>query len=340
MKVGILTGGGDCPGLNPVIRAAVKTAIYQGFEVVGIMNGWKGLVDNLTKPLDQASVSGILHRGGTILGTSRTNPYKDPAALEKLRKNFKVIGLDALIAIGGEDTLGVAAKLYKEGFKIVGVPKTIDNDLSGTDFTFGFDTAVNIAMEAIDRLHSTAESHRRIMVVEVMGRHAGWIALHSGIAGGADLILIPEVPIRMKEVEGVIRKRNERGKNFSIIVVAEGAKFDGNEVTLEKKLDDFGHVRLGGIGELLARKIEEITGFETRVTVLGHIQRGGSATAFDRMLGTRFGEKAVQLVKNGIYGQMVALKGNEIVPIAIEAAVGKLKTVDPAFYEMAKTFFG
>ena len=340
MKVGILTGGGDCPGLNPVIRAAVKTALRHGYEVVGIQNGWKGLVDSDTKVLDAAAISGILHRGGTILGTSRTNPYKDPAALEKLKINFKKLGLNALIAIGGEDTLGAASKLAKEGFGIVGVPKTIDNDLSGTDFTFGFDTAVNIAMEAIDRLHSTAESHRRIMVVEVMGRHAGWIALHSGLAGGADLILIPENPIRMAEVCDAIKKRNDRGKNFSIIVVAEGAKFDGSEVTLEKKLDEFGHLRLGGIGELLAKKIEEKTGFETRVTVLGHIQRGGTASAFDRVLGTRFGIKAVELVKAGKFGQMVALKGNEIVSIPIESAVGTLKIVGSEFYEMARTFFG
>ena len=340
MKIGVLTGGGDCPGLNPVIRAVVKTSYREGIEVIGIQNGWKGLMDNHTKPMDLSSVSGILHRGGTVLGTSRTNPYKDPAALEKLKNNFKKIGIDALVAIGGEDTLGVAVKLSKEGFKVIGVPKTIDNDLSGTDFTFGFDTAVNVAMEAIDRLHSTAESHQRIMVVEVMGRHAGWIAVHSGIAGGADLVLIPEVPIRMEEVIGVIQNRSKRGKNFSIIVVAEGAKFDGTEVTLEKKLDDFGHVRLGGIGEFLAKKIEEKTGFETRVTVLGHVQRGGSATAFDRMLGTRFGEKAVRLVKQGQFGQMVALRGNEIVSVPIETATGKLKTVDPDFYAMAKTFFG
>ena len=340
MRIGILTGGGDCPGLNPVIRAAVKTAIHEGYEIVGIQNGWKGLIEGNDKPLDLSSVSGILHRGGTILGTSRANPYKDKAALESAKKNFKVIGLDALIVIGGEDTLGVALKLYKDGFNIVGVPKTIDNDLSGTDFTFGFDTAVNIAMEAIDRLHTTAESHHRIMVVEVMGRHAGWIALHSGIAGGADLILIPEAPIKMSEVVEVIRKRNDRGKKFCIIVVAEGAKFEGSEITLEQRLDDFGHVRLGGIGEVLARKIEEMTTFETRVTVLGHIQRGGSATAFDRVLGTRFGEKAVQLVKQKKFGQMVALKANEIISVPIEVAVGKLKTVDAAFYEMAKTFFG
>ncbi len=340
MRIGILTGGGDCPGLNPVIRAAVRTAIHEGYEIVGIQNGWKGLIEGNDKPLDLSSVSGILHRGGTILGTSRANPYKDKAALESAKKNFKVIGLDALIVIGGEDTLGVALKLYRDGFNVVGVPKTIDNDLSGTDFTFGFDTAVNIAMEAIDRLHTTAESHHRIMVVEVMGRHAGWIALHSGIAGGADLILIPEAPIKMSEVVEVIRKRSDRGKKFCIIVVAEGAKFEGSEITLEERLDDFGHVRLGGVGEVLARKIEEMTNFETRVTVLGHIQRGGSATAFDRVLGTRFGEKAVQLVKQKKFGQMVALKANEIISIPIEVAVGKLKTVDAAFYEMAKTFFG
>ncbi len=340
MRIGILTGGGDCPGLNPVIRAAVRTAIHEGYEIVGIQNGWKGLIEGNDKPLDLSSVSGILHRGGTILGTSRANPYKEKAALESAKKNFKTIGLDALIVIGGEDTLGVALKLYKDGFNIVGVPKTIDNDLSGTDFTFGFDTAVNIAMEAIDRLHTTAESHHRIMVVEVMGRHAGWIALHSGIAGGADLILIPESPIKMSEVVEVIRKRNDRGKKFCIIVVAEGAKFEGSEITLEQRLDDFGHVRLGGIGEVLARKIEEVTNFETRVTVLGHIQRGGSATAFDRVLGTRFGEKAVQLVKQKKFGQMVALKANEIISVPIEVAVGKLKTVDAGFYEMAKTFFG
>jgi 6-phosphofructokinase 1 len=340
MKIGILTGGGDCPGLNPVIRAAVRKAIAEGYEIIGIQGGWKGLVEKNAKPLDLMSVSGILHRGGTILGTSRTNPYKDKGALDKLKKNWKELGLDALIAIGGEDTLGVATKLCKEGFNVVGVPKTIDNDLSGTDYTFGFDTAVNIAMEAIDRLHTTAESHNRIMVVEVMGRHAGWIALHAGISGGADLILIPEVPIRMEEVIDVINKRVERGKNFSIIVVAEGAKFGGSEVLLEQKLDEFGHVRLGGIGELLASKIEQKTGYETRVTVLGHIQRGGSASAFDRMLGTRFGARAVELVKNRQFGNIVALKGTEIVAIPIEAATGKLKTVDPAFYDMAKVFFG
>ncbi len=340
MKIGVLTGGGDCPGLNPVIRAVVRTAYYEGYEVLGIQNGWKGMLTADAKPLDLAATSGILHRGGTILGTSRTNPYKDTANVQKVKDSFKKLGLDALIAIGGEDTLGVASKLSKEGLKLVGVPKTIDNDLSGTDFTFGFDTAVNIAMEAIDRLHSTAESHKRIMVVEVMGRHAGWIALHSGLAGGADIILIPEVPIDMKEIVSVIKKRHDRGKDFCIIVVAEGAKFQDKDVTLAQELDAFGHVRLGGIGDLLARKIEAETKCETRVTVLGHIQRGGSATAFDRVLGTRFGTEAVNLVKQGRFGQMVALRGNEIIGIPIETAVGKLKTVDTAFYEMAKKFFG
>lgn len=340
MKIGVLTGGGDCPGLNPVIRAVVRTAIRENAETIGIQWGWKGLIENITMPLNHATVSGIIHRGGTILGSSRTNPYKDPKNLEGLKATWKALQLDALIAIGGEDTLGVATKLSKEGYNIVGVPKTIDNDLSGTDFTFGFDTAVNIAMEAIDRLHTTAESHRRILVAEVMGRHAGWIALHAGIAGGADIILIPEVPIKIAEVVAAIKQRNDRGKSFSIIVVAEGAKFDGNEMLLEKKLDDFGHVRLGGIGDALARKIEEVTGQEARVAVLGHIQRGGTPSAFDRMLGTRFGEKAVCLVKQGLFGYMVALRGNEIVPIKIEDATSKLKTVDPAFYEMAKTFFG
>ncbi len=340
MKIGILTGGGDCPGLNPVIRAAARTAFRQGWEVLGIRNGWKGLVEADSFKLDAAAVSGIIHRGGTILGTSRTNPYKHPVNLEKAKNNFKQLGMDALIAVGGEDTLGVASKFFNDGFNVVGVPKTIDNDISGTDFTFGFDTAVNIAMEAIDRLHSTAESHHRIMVVEVMGRHAGWIAVHSGIAGGADLILIPEVSIKMQEVCDVIKKRHDRGKHFSIIVVAEGAKFDGTEVLVEKKLDEFGHVRLGGIGELLGSKIEEMTKLETRVAVLGHIQRGGSATAYDRVLGTRFGEGAVQLVKHKQFGQMVALRGNEIVNIPITEAVSKLKTVPAPYYDMARTFFG
>ena len=340
-RIGILTGGGDCPGLNPVIRAVVRRALQDGVEVVGIRNGWRGLVEKDTLPLDLNSVSGILHRGGTVLGTSRTNPYKDPQKLEALKKNVHLLQLDAVIAVGGEDTLGVAARLVKEGYRVVGVPKTIDNDLSETDFTIGFDTAVNTAMESIDRLHTTAESHHRIMVVEVMGRHAGWIAVHAGIAGGADFILVPEIPIHVEEICEAIRKRHARGKTFSIIVVAEGAEFaKGSTMNVDQKLDEFGHVRLGGIGDTLAKRIEEKTGYETRVTVLGHVQRGGSPSAFDRVLGTRFGVKAVELVLAGGWGKMASLKGNQIVSVPIEAATRELKRLDPALYEIAKLFFG
>ena len=340
-RIGILTGGGDCPGLNPVIRAIVRKSFNLGLEVVGIKDGWKGLIENNTIPLDLQSVSGILPRGGTILNTSRTNPYKKPEDLAALKANFKTLKLDALIVIGGEDTLGVASKLVKEGLPVVGVPKTIDNDLSATDYTFGFDTAVNIAMESIDRLHTTAESHHRIMVVEGMGRHAGWIAVHAGIAGGADFILVPELPIDIEEVCAAIQKRHGRGKTFSILVVAEGAEFkQGQAVAQDKKLDQFGHVRLGGIGETLGRIVEEKTGFETRVTVLGHIQRGGSPTAFDRVLGTRFGVKAVDLVLAGEFGKMVSLKGNAIVSVPIEEAVKQLKTLDMELYDIARIFFG
>ncbi|MCX5716482.1 MAG: ATP-dependent 6-phosphofructokinase [Candidatus Omnitrophica bacterium] len=340
-RIGMLTGGGDCPGLNPVIRAVVKRAYHEGIEVIGIKNGWKGLIENETMPLDLRAVSGILPRGGTILGTSRTNPYKKPEDVEKVKANIKKLGLEALIAIGGEDTLGVSAKLYKEGVNVVGVPKTIDNDLSCTDFTFGFDTAVNIATEAVDRLHTTAESHHRIIVCEVMGRHAGWIAVYAGMAGGADIILVPEIPIDVEEVYSLIKKRREQGKTFSIIVVAEGAKFKkGQLVTQEEKLDSFGHVRLGGIGQTLSELIEEKTGLETRVTVLGHIQRGGTPSAFDRVLGTRFGVKAVELVLQKKFGQMVSLQGNKIEAVPIEKAVGELKTVDLDLYNIAKIFFG
>ena len=340
-RVGVLTGGGDCPGLNPVIRAVTRRAIAGGLSVIGIRNGWRGLIEGDTMPLDLQSVSGILPKGGTILGTSRTNPYKQSEDHTKLTQNIARLRLDALIAIGGEDTLGVATKLAKEGVKLVGVPKTIDNDLSATDYTFGFDTAVNIAMEAIDRLHTTAESHHRIMVAEVLGRHAGWIATYAGIAGGADVILIPEVPIDIEEVCGIIKQRHGRGKDFSIIVVAEGAQFKaGTDVAREEKLDEFGHVRLGGIGDLLGRVIEQRTGYETRVTVLGHIQRGGSPTAFDRVLGTRFGVKAVELVLEGRFGRMVSLQGNDIRSIPLEEGTGALKTVDKNLYEIAKLFFG
>ena len=340
-KIGILTVGGDCPGLNSVIRAVVRKSINEKFEIVGIKNGWKGLIENDTIALDLQSVSGILPKGGTILGTSRTNPYKQAGDVQKVITTYKKLGLTALIVVGGEDTLGVATKLVNEGLNIVGVPKTIDNDLSATDYTFGFDTAINIATECIDRLHTTAESHHRIIVVEVMGRHAGWIAIESGIAGGADVILIPEVPIDMDEVCAMIQKRHARGKTFSIVVVAEGAQFkQGSMVLKEQKLDSFGHVRLGGIGETLAEEIEKRTGYETRVSVLGHIQRGGSPTAFDRVLGTRFGVKAVELVKEKKFGHMVALSGNKIISVTLEKATGTLKTVDPEYYELAKVFFG
>ncbi len=339
--LGVLTGGGDCPGLNPVIRAVTRRAIQGGLAVTGIRNGWKGLIQGDTMALDLLSVSGILPKGGTILGTSRTNPYKQPEELTRLHETVKRLKLDALIAIGGEDTLGVAVKLVKEGLRIVGVPKTIDNDLAMTDYTFGFDTAVNIAMEAIDRLHTTAESHHRIMVAEVMGRHAGWIATCAGIAGGADVILIPEEPIDLDAICALIKKRHARGKDFSIVVVAEGAQFTQEaNVTIEAKLDEFGHVRLGGIGHVLGNLIEQRTGYETRVTVLGHLQRGGSPTAFDRILGTRFGIKAVELVLAGQFGSMVSLQGNKIVAVPIEQATGSLKTVDPELYNIAKIFFG
>ncbi len=342
-RVGILTGGGDCPGLNAVIRGVVRKALQNKIKVVGIKNGWKGLVVTDIIDLDLNAIAGILPKGGTMLGTSRTNPYKNPGDVQKVIDSYKKLKLDALIAIGGEDTLGVANKLCGEnkGLNIVGVPKTIDNDLNATDYTFGFDTAVNVAMEAIDRLHTTAESHHRVMVVEVMGRHAGWIAIHSGLAGGADVILIPEIKVDLDEVCALLQKRHNRGKQFSIVVVAEGAEFKaGQVVTKEAQLDAFGHVRLGGIAEILAVEIEKRTKFETRVTVLGHIQRGGSPTAFDRVLGTRFGVKAMELVLNKKFGYMASLSGAEIREVPIADAVGTLKTVDAKFYEMTKIFAG
>ncbi|MFH0738682.1 MAG: ATP-dependent 6-phosphofructokinase [Candidatus Omnitrophota bacterium] len=340
-RIGILTGGGDCPGLNSVIRAVVRKGINHGYEILGIKNGWKGLIESDCLSLNLDAVSGILPKGGTILGTSRTNPYKKEGGLQKVQANYKKLGLDALIVVGGEDTLSVAAKLIKDGIpNIVGVPKTIDNDLSCTDYTFGFDTALNTATECIDKLHTTAESHHRIIVVEVMGRHAGWIAIESGIAGGADVILIPEIPVDIEEVCEIIKKRHNRGKTFSIVVVAEGAQFkEGTFVTQEQKLDEFGHVRLGGMGEILGQEIEKRTGYETRVSVLGHIQRGGTPSAFDRILGTRFGVKAVELVINKKFGRMVALAGNKVIDVQIQDAVATLKTVDMDIYEIAKVFF-
>ena len=331
-----------------MIRAVTRRALQAGIQVIGIKNGWKGLVIGDTMPLDLQAVSGILPKGGTILGTSRTNPFNKPADVVKVIDNIAWLKLDALIAIGGEDTLGVATRLAKKGVRVVGVPKTIDNDLSATDFTFGFDTAVNIATEAIDRLHTTAESHHRIMVAEVMGRHAGWIATYAGIAGGADVILIPEVRIDLRAVCDIIRKRHARGKDFSIVVVAEGALFKDRKLTRQleagmakkSKKDAFGHSRLGGVGQLLGELIERETGFETRVTVLGHLQRGGSPTAFDRVLGTRFGVRAVELVLRGQFGRMVALQGSRIVPMPLEKATGRLKTVDLQLYDVSRVFFG
>jgi len=345
-RIGILTGGGDCPGLNAVIRAVARRSFGRGWEVVGVLNGWRGLIDADTTELTSREVSGLLPRGGTVLGTSRTNPYKVDGGVESVLRTFADVRLDALVAIGGEDTLGVAARLFAEHeLPVVGVPKTIDNDLSATDYTFGFDTAVAICTEAIDRLHTTAESHNRVMVVEVMGRHTGWIAVMSGIAGGADVILIPEQPISLGEACAELRKRHERGKDFSIVVVSEGYKltFDTGEqleVTQEAAVDQFGHVRLGGVGEQLAREIEERTGFETRVSVLGHVQRGGSPTARDRILATRYGLKAADLVHEGKFGRMAALHGDAIVDVSLAEATAELKTVPPEWYDVARAFFG
>jgi phosphofructokinase-like protein len=346
-RVGVLTGGGDCPGLNAVIRAVTRRCLTRGHEVVGVRDGWRGLVDGRFMELGPREISGILPRGGTILGTTRTNPYKSEGGVERVLANFESAGLTALVAIGGEDTLGVAAQLHAEqGLPVVGVPKTIDNDLSATDYTFGFDTAVWIATEAIDRLHTTAESHNRVMVLEVMGRHTGWIAVMSGIAGGADVILIPEQPITVEDACEELRRRHERGKDFSIVVVSEGyeltyASGETRQVAEEARASDqFGHVRLGGVGDALAREIEEGTGFETRVTVLGHVQRGGSPTPRDRVLATRYGLKAADLVHEKRWGMMAALQGDSIVEVTLADAVAELKTVPPHWYDVAKAFFG
>lgn len=342
MRIGVLTGGGDAPGLNAVIRAIVRKASdVFGDVVIGFRNGWRGAIDAEVMTLTPESVMGILPRGGTILGSSRTNPFKVADGVEKIRHTLGSFKIDALIAIGGEDTLGVAAKLFDEGISVVGVPKTIDNDLSGTDFTFGFNTAVEIATEALDRLHTTAEAHQRVMVVEVMGRHAGWIATYSGIASGADVILIPERPFDLDEVCEHITRRHQRGRTFSIVVVAEGAtpKEGTWEVSSDEK-DAFGHVRLGGIANALAPEIEKRTGFETRVTILGHIQRGGTPTAFDRVLATRFGVAAIDAVHEKDFGTMVALRGGDVIRVPLQEGVGVLKTVDPALYRVAEVFFG
>jgi len=341
MKVGILTGGGDCPGLNAVIRAAGRRVMTRDGEVVGVLEGWKGLVEGLIEPLGPREISGLLPRGGTILRTTRTNPFKVDGGVEKVLANFQREGFDALVAIGGEDTLGVAARLHAEhDFPVVGVPKTIDNDLSATDYTFGFDTAVSVATEAIDRLHTTAESHNRVMVVEVMGRHTGWIAVVSGIAGGADMILIPEQPVSIEDACKELRRRHERGKDFSIVVVSEGYELEG--MSEAQDVDQFGHVRLSerGVGAALAREIETRTGYETRVTVLGHVQRGGSPTPRDRVLATRYGLKAADLVEERKFGRMAALHGDKIVDVPLAEATAEIKTVPAEWWAVAQAFFG
>jgi len=347
MKVGMLTGGGDCPGLNAVIRAVVRKGVFHYSDTfVGFLEGWRGLVEDKSMPLDLAAVAGILPRGGTILRTSRTNPSKRNDGLDRCVATLEEHRIDALIAIGGDDTLSVAQKLHERGVKVVGVPKTIDNDLAGTDFTFGFDTAVSVVCEAIDRVHTTAEAHNRVMVVEVMGRDAGWIAMYSGIAGGADVILIPERPFDVDKVAESLRQRHDRGRYFSIVVVAEGAKFSeetdpahGAPVLQDMDKDEFGHAKLGGIGNILAREIEKRTGFETRSVVLGHIQRGGSPTAFDRVLATRYGIGAIDMVHRGQFGCMAALRSNKIISIPLKEAIARNRTVDDEMIEMAEGLF-
>ena len=342
MRVGVLTGGGDCPGLNAVIRAVVRKGVKEyGFDFVGYRDGWRGPLEGLTMELGIEQCRGILPRGGTILGSSRTNPFKLENGVERIKENLAADGVDALVAIGGEDTLGVATRLADLGVKVVGVPKTIDNDLSGTDFTFGFDTAVNIATEAIDRLHTTAESHHRVLVVEVMGRHAGWIALHSGIAGGASMVLIPEQPFDIVDVCNRVETRFT-SQYAPIIVVSEGAvpKEGGDMTVASGEVDAFGHVRLGGIGDRLAKEIEERTGKEARAVVLGHIQRGGTPTAFDRWLATRFGLQAIDAVADGDFGKMMALRGTKIERLPLLEGTAQLKLVSPAEYAEAAVFFG
>jgi len=339
-KFGVLTGGGDCPGLNAVLVGVVRKAASLNHEIVGIKRGWAGMIERDVMPLDREAVSGILHRGGTILRTSRTNPCKSEKDMEKVKSNYRELRLDGLICVGGDDTLGAAYKLFQEGINTVGVPKTIDNDLAGTDRTFGFDTAVNIATEAIDRLHTTAESHDRVLVVELMGRYAGWIALYAGLAGGADLIMIPEVEMTMEEVCDIVKRRHERGKNFSIVAVAEGATIGGDFVTKDVPKDAFGHIRLGGLGEFIAKEIEKRTGFETRTVVLGHLQRGGTPTAYDRFLGLWFGAKAVELADQGDFGKMVSLRGTQFVAVELKEVVDRLRKVDPKEYDGARIFFG
>lgn len=342
MKVGLLTGGGDCPGLNAVIRAVNQRIDNAGGQCLGILEGWRGLVQGMARELSIAETDGIIARGGTVLGSSRTNPYKNPGNdLPLVRGTIQRLELDGLVAIGGDDTLGVASRLYSDfNLPIVGVPKTIDNDLNVTDFTFGFDTAVNIVIEAIDRLRTTSESHRRVMVVETMGRQAGWIACFAGIASAADFVFVPEVPIDIDRCIEVLKSRRLEGKNYGIVVVSEGAKFaNQEETTLSAKKDDFGHSHLGGIATIVAARIEQATGFETRSVVLGHIQRGGAPSAYDRVLATRFGLAAAELVLNGQFGRMVALKGMSIIDAPLSEGVANPKNLDLSFYQEASAFF-
>jgi 6-phosphofructokinase 1 len=341
MKVGILTGGGDCPGLNAVIRAVVRKIANAGGSCLGLLEGWRGLVQSKTLPLTVLDTDGLIARGGTVLGSSRTNPYKQPAELASAVDNFHRLGLTALVAIGGDDTLGVASRLFSDkSLPMVGVPKTIDNDLSATDFTFGFDTAVNIVMEAVDRLRTTAESHRRIMVIETMGRHAGWIACLSGIAVAADYILIPEVPVNPDHMCAVLRRRREEGKMYGIVVVSEGAQLpETGQITSDADIDEFGHVRLGGVGEAIATLIDKRLGIETRHVTLGHLQRGGPPSAYDRVLATRFGIKAGELIVQGRFGYMAALRGDEIIAVPLKEAVAATKRLNPSYYADAKEFF-
>ncbi len=343
-KVGILTGGGDCPGLNPAIRAVVRTAHRYHYDVIGFMGGWKGVLKNETQPLGLDHIDDLLIKGGTILGTSRTNPYKEPDGPSVIKKTINANQLEALVAIGGEDTLGVAAKLSLEGLPIVGLPKTIDNDLDATEFTLGFPSAVAIVTDALDRVKTTAESHDRVMVVEIMGRHAGWLAAYAGLAGGADLILTPEFPMKLVEICDIVTRAKNR-KKFAVVAVAEGAYVldeTGKEISSQSSqpLDSFGHIQLGGIGDLLGSLIKKQTGFDTRATNLGHIQRGGSPNAFDRILSTAFGVKAMELVRDKEYGKMPALLGGKIVTVKLTEAVQKLKTLSPEFYHLSQNFFG
>jgi len=345
MKVAVVTGGGDCPGLNAVIRAIVRRASTHNFEVIGLRDGWKGLIEDRHMPLTRDSTSGLVHRGGTILGTSRTNPFKVEDGFNTVMRAMKKNQIGAVIAIGGEGTLSAATAMFEKGLKVVGVPKTIDNDLGGTDYTFGFDTAVSIATDAIDRLQTTAESHKRVMVCEVMGRHVGWIAAHAGIAGNAHVILVPEHPVDLELVSQHILRRHAQGRSFSVVVVAEGTKVktatDGQEKIISSgALDEAGRVRLGGVGAYIAEELEKRTGFDIRVTVLGHIPRGGAPTAHDRVLATRFGVHACDMVAKGEFGKMAAMRGNSIQSVDLAEATRTLKVVDPALFEVAQVFFG